>query len=147
MIREATKEDFLYVAANLSRHLSVEWTTDTIDRVFTVSTYRWAGVYRGRALCVFGTIQPVLLIPEAHVWLAGTNEVEGHFRMFLRCNRTFIEFIRQRYSLIHCTVREDFLASRKWLRWLGFTEGSVSTCHIRTGQHSLINCTMKGSPR
>lgn len=82
-------------------------------------------------ICFWGLIPDSILGESAFIWFHPIRDLRPYRLRFLRANRRFIAEALDTYPMLWATVRCDFEASQKWLRWLGFEKrGEISVDNI-----------------
>ena len=86
----------------------------------SVSEYPATGLVNGVPICMFGVGTSSAIDLHGRPWLLSTPDVEKHSRKFLRLNKSYINLIKEDYSLLYNWVDERNVAAVRWLEWLGF---------------------------
>jgi hypothetical protein len=100
---------------------STPWQATT--EALRVSTAAWAGLYDGRAVCVFGVAPINMIAGIGSPWLLGTEELVERPAAFLRRCRPYVGKMLRVYPTLVNHVDDRNEASKRWLEWLGFTLG------------------------
>ncbi len=100
---------------------STPWQATT--EALRVSTAAWAGLYDGRAVCVFGVAPINMIAGIGSPWLLGTEELVERPAAFLRRCRPYVGKMLRVYPTLVNHVDDRNEASKEWLRWLGCTLG------------------------
>lgn len=75
----------------------------------------------GRPEVMFGIGDLNVLAGVGAPWLLGTDAVERNYVAFLRQSVEFRDQLLRRYPVMRNFVSDDNRASKRWLKWLGFT--------------------------
>lgn len=126
----ATFDHALQVAENMREGDRMEvWASsksspwEATTQSLRASTVAWAGLYDGRAVCVFGVAPLNLVAGIGSPWLLGTDELATRKAAFLRRCRPYVGRMLRVYPTLVNHVDDRNEASKEWLRWLGFTLG------------------------
>lgn len=126
-IRPTTREDILYLAANMRdadrRELEASSNLDPITALeLSVSHSRepLTGLADGELVCCFGVVDVSLLHREGVPWMVATPAIEQHGKIFLLNSRRVVKKWRRQYRYMSnfVDVRNDIAIT--WLKWLGF---------------------------
>lgn len=126
-IRNANKDDFRFVAANLCESDKQECAAlGHIDKSFIYRAMLHAaearvGLVDDVPLTVFGLGYPTVFSHVAHPWMLSTGKIREHRHTFLRESRNIVAGWRERYSVLENWVDARNTTSIAWLKWLGFT--------------------------
>lgn len=125
-IRNANKDDFRFVSANLCESDKQECEAlGYIDKSFIYRAMLHAaearvGLVDGVPMTVFGLGYPTVFSHVAHPWMLSTGKIREHRLTFLRESRNVVASWRERYSVLENWVDVRNTTSIAWLRWLGF---------------------------
>jgi hypothetical protein len=132
VVRVATREDVIFIAANLRNADVNELQTasfgmDPLETLFN-------GFYLSDP-CLAGTApdgNPAVLfgaVPTGRwgrVWLVATSAVEQWPITFLRHSRTWVHFLTLMYPVLYNIVDARNTLHLSWLRWAGFALSSTT---------------------
>lgn len=85
------------------------------------SSFAWTAMINGRPEVMFGIGDLNVLAGVGAPWLLGTDAVERNYVAFLRQSVEFRDQLLRRYPVMRNFVSDDNRASKRWLKWLGFT--------------------------
>lgn len=95
-------------------HRALMFSLEHSDMAFT-------GMIDGQPEVMFGVCTLNVLTAKGAPWLLGTDAVVTHQRQFLRRSLWWKEKLFERYEVLTNFVHDDNAASKRWLKWLGFT--------------------------
>lgn len=75
----------------------------------------------GEPAAIFGG-HSMTMLGECRLWMLTTPLIEAHQIPLLRASKRFIEWMFQHYGPVVGMVDNEFEASKRWLRWIGFKE-------------------------
>jgi hypothetical protein len=73
----------------------------------------------GEIALLWGARTPAPLDDRAYLWMVGTPLIEQHPITFLRHSRRAMRYMASHFHLLYGEVECDYLASQRWLTWLG----------------------------
>ena len=73
----------------------------------------------GEIALLWGARTPSPLDDRAYLWMVGTPLIERHPITFLRHSRRAMRYMASHFRLLYGEVECDYLASQRWLTWLG----------------------------
>ncbi len=129
----ATAEDVETVAAGMRaehvREIRLALFRDageTLRRAWADASVCVAGRRDGRTLFVAGVGKVSLLTNSAVGWLMGTRDMDRHGVWIAERTRESLSVLHRLSGAgrIENWIPADYRAARKWLAWLGFTEGA-----------------------
>jgi hypothetical protein len=91
------------------------------------STYAWCGIEGDEPLCIGGVIPRTMLGDTGLPWMVSQPGLERHKRFFLRESRARLPDLRRQFAVLENFVACDYPKSLRWLAWLGFEVGDVTT--------------------
>lgn len=94
---------------------------DALEYSVSKSSGAWCVLFDGIPAAIFGVGDISVLTGTGAPWMLGTDEVERHFRPFLKTSISFRDQLLQRYSTLRNFVDVRNVVSIRWLEWLGFT--------------------------
>lgn len=125
-IRNATKDDFRFVSANLCESDKIECEAlGLVDKSFVYRAMLHAmearvGCVDGVPITVFGLGAPFVFSHVANPWMLSTEALKKNRLVFLRESRNIVAGWRERYSVLENWVDARNTTSIAWLKWLGF---------------------------
>jgi hypothetical protein len=90
------------------------------------SQQAYAGVAKGRLLCVIGVASRSLIGGSAEPWLIGHARLDRHAHAFARASRPALAQWVQHYGRLANWVDARNERAIRWLRWLGFELGPAT---------------------
>lgn len=87
------------------------------------SSLAYTAMVDGVPEVMFGVGDINVLTRTGAPWLLGTDAVTTHYVAFLRGSVNWREQLLRRYRVLMNAVDDRNTASKRWLRWLGFTLG------------------------
>lgn len=108
-LREREAEAFASLGASPNVMLRTE-----VER----SIYAFAVLHQGHVAAVFGA-STMPLSRDAYIWVVCSQRCEKHPVTFLRGSRKVFDFLLDRFESVNGLVKCDFVASVRWLEWLG----------------------------
>lgn len=127
-VRAARLADIAYVAENMREADRAEvWASShampgkALTESLRVSTAAWTGLYDDRPVCMFGVSPLNMVAGIGSPWLLGTDELLHRRAAFLRRCRPYVARMLRVYPKLVNHVDDRNEASKRWLRWLGFT--------------------------
>ncbi len=87
---------------------------------------------------MFGVGDINVLTRTGAPWLLGTDAVTTHYVAFLRRSVDWREQLLQRYRVLMNAVDDRNTASKRWLKWLGFTLSEPISMGKRGGKFRVF---------
>lgn len=123
------REEYVgFVAANMrqadrdeiwaSHHLRPE---QALRRCLRETPKAFAAVIDGEVCCLFGVTPRSILTGHGMLWMLGTDGIVRHQYRFLRDSIECADAMNREYPILMNYVSDANEASKRWLRWLGFT--------------------------
>lgn len=84
------------------------------------SAKAWTATVDGKPAVMFGVGDLNILGGVGCPWLLGTDDVQRHYRLFLRQSLLWKEHLMLRYQVLRNFVDDRNEVSKRWLGWLGF---------------------------
>ena len=85
------------------------------------SRLAYTAIINGRPEVIFGVGDLNVLAGVGAPWLLGTDAVTAHYVAFLRGSVHWRGQLLARYGVLRNLVDDRNAASKRWLKWLGFT--------------------------
>jgi hypothetical protein len=92
---------------------------DVIQREMENSVMCLTALYEGRVALIWGARTPAPFDDRAYLWMIGTSLIEEHPIAFLRHSRKAMRYMTSHFRTLYGEVECDYLASQRWLEWLG----------------------------
>jgi hypothetical protein len=94
---------------------------DSLRRGVRNSTQAWAAIIGGEVCCLFGVTPRSFATGDGTPWMLGTDGIVRHQYRFLRDSIECADAMNREYPTLVNYVSDANEASKRWLRWLGFT--------------------------
>lgn len=106
-----------------------------VFKTFQRSLLAFAGLIDGKCVAIWGVMCLDIMSRIGQVWLIGSRLVDEHPLIFLRHSKRLLADLREIFVELHTFVLSDFVESKRWLEWLGFT--------IKPGRDEIELCELK----
>jgi hypothetical protein len=74
----------------------------------------------GKVLAVFGVVPCSGYDDAGFIWMMGSDDLVDRRIAFLRCSRSWLKVLQQRYRLLGNFVDQRNQVHIDWIRWMGF---------------------------
>lgn len=90
-----------------------------VQEAIAISPAAFIAETNGAISAMWGVRATCVLDDRAYLWMLGTPDIEQHPYAFLRYSRVIMRHMRDHYSMLYGEIETDYVASIRWLRWLG----------------------------
>ena len=90
-----------------------------VEDALRISVAAFTAELDGNVVAMWGVRATCVLDDRAYLWMLGTPAIEEHPFAFLRYSRVVMRHMRDHYSMLYGEIEVDYVASIRWLRWLG----------------------------
>jgi hypothetical protein len=93
---------------------------EALQFAYRRSDLHWTVCQENGPIAMFGVVPAGLMSTVGHPWFLGSDEVTKELRAWVELSKPYLAKMLHRYELLNNYVSEDNLASKLWLKKLGF---------------------------
>ena len=110
------------------------FTEAALDERVQESRHCFVGRANGELAVLWGVLMPSLLTGIGVIWAVTTTVADEHPFVFARHSKLAVDEIKQHYTELKGLVDPRYKRSIRWLKWLGFEVGPITSFQGQTAR-------------